>query len=206
MNIEEFNNFLNSETTWRKKEMTYLDSLIFKKSNYEKEILIKYGILALYSHFEGFYKAAIYKYISFIVSKNLDIKKINLDLLTVIIRKKYELQTNRLFEHDKKLIEALLSNKSLDHFELKEFDSIKDLDGNLNDSTLKSILSKIGIDNDELIKSCSKANWLVKTRNHIAHGINCSTEYSQFIELKRYVEEMITMLSEILSTKSLEFE
>lgn len=206
MDIEEFNNFLNSETTWRKKEITYFNSLIYKESNYEKEILIKYGILALYSHFEGFYKAAIYKYISLIVSKNLDLTEINLNLLTVIIRKKYELQTNRLFEHDKKLIEALLSNKSLDHFELKEFESIKDLDGNLNDSTLKSILSKIGIDNAELIKSCRKANWLVKTRNQIAHGRNCSIGYTQFIELKIYVEEMITMFSEILSIKSLEFE
>jgi hypothetical protein len=206
MNIEEFNNFLCAETAWRKKELVYLNSLIADKVSCEKEILLKYSILALYSHFEGFYKTAIFKYIDFVLSHDLLLSQINISLLTVIIRKQYELQKIRSFEKDKELIEELLKINRIGQFEVKEIEKIKDFEGNLNQKNLISFLNKIGIEDKNLLNKTIKANWLVGLRNQIAHGSNFSVAYDQFLELKKYVEEMITLFAEILSSKSVEFE
>lgn len=171
---EQLVDLLDSELSWRKKELTFIKSNIRTNSANYKTFL-RSGILLLYAHWEGFIKNSCEYYLSYVKYQKLKFSELKENFIALGLKNKlteFE-QTNKATIHCQ-MVEFLLN-------ELNQKASIPDENiiktgSNLNSMILKEILTSIGIDfSDYELKSNLIDSVLLKNRNSIAHG--------QYVEL-----------------------
>ncbi len=63
--LDEFENFLNDEISWRKKEISELRGLVSGSESAFRDTLIRASLALLYAHWEGFVKSAAEAYLQF---------------------------------------------------------------------------------------------------------------------------------------------
>jgi hypothetical protein len=173
-NREQLVDLLDSELSWRKKELTFIKSNIGSNSANYKTFL-RSGILLLYAHWEGFVKNSCEFYLSYVKYQKLKYIELKENFIALGLKNnlsEFE-QTNKSTIHCQ-LVEFLL-NKLNQRANIPNENIIK-TGSNLNSSILKEILASIGVDySDYELKSNLIDLILLKNRNSIAHG--------QFIEL-----------------------
>jgi RiboL-PSP-HEPN len=188
----ELSHLLNSDLSWRRKELSDLKSAINKADLLSKNVLLRALAAMCYAHFEGYIKYSMIKYFYYVTSRRLFYREIN-----KIYRK------NRFYATWK----ALISDSSYSSF-CRFFDKINnaenerftkinsiivDPQSNLNFERLCSFCERCGVDpsdfkDDEIFVD----RVLLKRRNAIAHG---EDEMIGREEMDQLVDNVLSLMS-----------
>lgn len=187
MNLEEVRAQLENELTWRQDEIRFLhNQLSYIKKEEEKKRYRKALVVMLYSHFEGFCKAALAIYANTINQENLTCSLVNDQIIAASLATVF-----RDFENtDKKsnlFRKDLPDDRTIHRFArqaeligiLKDIwplrvsipvDEVVDTEANLKPSIMRKMLYRLGLPHDAFNDNEGKIHLLLKYRNNIAHG------------------------------------
>ncbi len=153
MTLDRFEELLQQELAWRKKEISEL-FLYTKEKN--KEVLLKSLILLIYSHWEGFIKKSSKLYLKYVSEANIELKKLttNFKVLKVKDQIKYcfASKDSISFQNEVNFIEKYIEDST---FNLKikidndRDNKIIDTKSNLNPEVFKDILMILGLNYKE---------------------------------------------------------
>ncbi|MFD2592088.1 MAE_28990/MAE_18760 family HEPN-like nuclease [Aquimarina hainanensis] len=178
MRYDQFENYLDTDLAWRKKEISEL-LLLAKTSN--KEVLLKSLILLLYAHWEGYIKKSSKLYIKYVSEEKIKINDLSSNFTAIVLKS----QISRCIEESDSL--TLANELSFINGYLKKInkrfkikiDPDKDLDkdiidtqSNLKPKVFKSIVDIVGLDYKTSIETREhyiNSN-LLANRNCIGHG------------------------------------
>jgi len=187
--IDELEQLIAKEYSWRRKELTNFKNLSLSTKNQMKSTLLKSAIALLYSHWEGFVKKASIAYCEYINHQGLRYEQLICNFHVCAILNEFQGQyPHRNFKSAFRVLNerAIYSNKCL-------IDTEKYIDtgSNLNSDILKEITQKIGIDYSfyELKENLIDERFL-GFRNAVSHGEYRNISEDDFVEL--YTE--ITLL------------
>lgn len=173
--VEQLIQKIDRELSWRKFDLTGIKfDMQQQKSKDERTIErhIKYGIVILYSHWEGAVKNVADYYLNFVSCQSLPYRDLQLNFLAVGLRDLIKFSG----ETQKSTVKNQLVNKVLNNLDEPSkipTEGVISANSNLNYDILIEILATIGV--DELPFSRYQ-NWidkkLLQNRNFIAHGEN----------------------------------
>lgn len=83
MKYDVLENQIQSELSWRKKEISEL--FLIAKEN-DKDVLLKSTILVLYAHWEGFIKKSSKIYLKYIIEKKIKIRALSSNFKAIAIK------------------------------------------------------------------------------------------------------------------------
>lgn len=180
MEINELEDLLFEDWTWRKTEIS---DLILLAETEEKYVLLKSIILLLYSHWEGYIKKSSKTYLKFLCNNKIKISDLTENFRAVVLKglsKEVFKSGNTLsLSNEMNLIKkfSLINDLVIGKCLTVDLDSEKDKDiidtqDNLNPSVFKNILEIIGLhyNNQYEIKKNHISNDLLAYRNSIGHG------------------------------------
>ncbi len=237
--IEELRTTIEKDLAWRNEEISFYSSLlnhISGRSNDETNKLAsiyrKNLVLALYAHFEGFFRFAFETYAYALNESKIGAEKAIEVLCASSLNKEfmnYENSNNWIVTDDEfskahkkianrvSLIENISKGK-LNHLELpisnfRDKSSIVNTESNLSPDVIDRILyslgihQKLGLSGNEFSKLMGLIGAFVKKRNGIAHGDN-KNEYKNGVSASEYETfkksyDSITNLIGPIITKSL---
>lgn len=171
---ENLTDYLDKETSWRKRELSIILSEINKSSHspYKLEALLRSAIPILYAHWEGYIKNSSLAYLNFIANQKLEYRKLAINLRALGIKRElFEMfysdteKMSKLLE----IIETLLNKQD----EKCSFNPEKMIDtkSNLNSKVFKEIIISLGLDYQGYkTKENIIDQKLLYYRNNIAHG------------------------------------
>ena len=166
--LTELQSKLDQELTWRKKELIdYKFVVNSNKKSTQLTPLIRGGIALGYAHWEGFIKNASSIYVSYISTRKIPLKDIQVNFITLSFIKK--------MNKGKSVEECLgLTNEFINELnkpcKLYEKD-IVETKSNLNYQILEDILKLLGLNVGDFKSNENFINKkLVEPRNDIAHG------------------------------------
>jgi hypothetical protein len=166
--MKTFEDELQYEIGWRVNEISVIRSIPLHSNlkKYQKDIIIKYSVPAIYALWEGFVIASLSLYINEINRLNINFKDINCSLRTHDIDVKYQLSDARVhFIKKIKLIDKLynyLTNPII-------LNSRVPTDKNFDFGRTNLILGRLNVSLMDK-KYENQLNRLVLFRNDIAHG------------------------------------
>jgi hypothetical protein len=186
----ELSEFLTRELTWRKRELLSLSLLIQKAKGYDKNTLIRAGIVMLYAHWEGYVKNAAEAYIDYINRRHL-IHSYVQDNFAAASLKNFlsRLKTTNKYS----LITSCYSEIKSHHNKKVSISTNIDTKSNLRKEAFGEILHLLGIPLNGFETSLSFINTLVDDRNYIAHGEYLPITESKYKEIERKTLELIKM-------------
>lgn len=214
MNREQFEDILQKDLGWRKKELSEL-FMILKMSD-SKDVIIKSMVLLLYAHWEGYIKRSSKLYLRYVAEENIKTKELTLNFHAIKLKE----YAHRCIEEDSKNLAQELSFLAAQHkFEEKDFsckvnvendmdESIIDTGHNLSSKILKTIIEILGITYNDTMKS--RAHYidavLLNNRNSIGHAgkmVKCEpadTEvtFEEVCILKDFVVIMLDYYTDLL--------
>ncbi|MED3957664.1 MAE_28990/MAE_18760 family HEPN-like nuclease [Priestia aryabhattai] len=170
-NLERLQDRLNNQLTWRKKELTILQSQIEDASGETLNTLLRSGITLLYAHWEGYIKMAAREYLRYL--NNLECKLVDLKQNFVVLHHKKAIIGVRASNNTTSfgtLFEKITNQEQC--FKVKEHDNdIITTESNLKFKVLVEILYSLGLPKQsfELKKPFIDIKLLDK-RNKISHG------------------------------------
>lgn len=178
MKIEEFEEALQRDLAWRKKELSDL-WLICQENNIE--VLLKSFLLMLYAHWEGYIKQSSKYYLKFVSEHKLKHKQLTLNYKAITLKGLISscLKDNESFSLSN---EVQLLNKLVDKEETKfsvsrNFDKDKDktiidTQSNLKPKVFIGICNTLGLKHKACIeiKENYLSKHLINNRNAIGHG------------------------------------
>lgn len=199
MTLESFENSLDRDLSWRKKEFANIELLIQEKSENTSlmETLYRSAILLLYSHWEGHVKYCARQYIKYICSYEHKCSELQDNfhqiMLGAYISDKKISQLNAGDIHHQQELFYFFRNQQQHTFKVNEEKTIN-TQSNLNFKRFSIILSQLGlkIDNFQTKKAFIDEK-LLDGRNSIAHGSRQgNTKPEQlYKDIKRELLEMI---------------
>lgn len=188
-NVEELQEKIDSELSWRKKEL-FNFSLIIRSNN--DPILCKLGIALLSAHFEGLVKKIANYYIIFVSGQRKKACELKRNFTALSISKyveKYEKNP------DLNILENCAKNLLDDEiFSIKYTDEhpIIKTKGNPSSSLLKNIFGLIGLDFSPYE---TKVNYidsdLLRNRHEIVHGEKTFISKSDFSDTFEHIVELM---------------
>jgi hypothetical protein len=157
------------EIQWRTGELSTLKILPTRRnlSEYEKQVLLKYSVVGIYSLWEGFVVQSFIDYIRELNNQNLTYKSVHLNLLAHDIDMKYKLRDSRInFDSKCKLIQnfQLYQNSPI------IFSTEIPTESNVNYKVINRILFRFNLDPLDSEKFEKPLDKLLLFRNKIAHG------------------------------------
>ncbi|MFT6987806.1 MAG: hypothetical protein ACJAT7_003668 [Psychromonas sp.] len=196
---------LDSDLSWRKKEIT---KLMFLHNNDNNLIIVKSSILLLYSHWEGYIKNACKQYLIHISDKNIKLKLLtkNFEAINLkgMVNEVYKSNGALTLINEISLINKIHSSHNkkfkvpsdIIEEKNKEFINTKD---NLNLKILNSFLEIVGIGTVSMIETREKYidEELLNQRNAIGHGTKVDPDSIGFnldIENIKTLKEFIFLL------------
>ncbi len=174
--IDELGDALETDLSWRKKELTTINLLIQGSRSHQKEVLIRAGIALMYAHWEGHIKKASECYLCLLNKKAHKYSDLKDNFKHISLADKFSqgFSINK-YESQKELFEYIYSCKD-EKFCVSE-SNIIDTESNLKYNVLKKLMHQLGLD---LTKFELKENFidstLLKNRNSIAHGERISNK------------------------------
>lgn len=192
-NIEQLNQFLDEEISWRRKELSVLLGLI--KSSPEEEskckTLIRSGITVLYAHWEGFVKRAATAYLNYVVMQKLKYNQLTSNFLALAMKGKLNLmeETNRATVFNE-VTEFILSG--LDKRCSINYKRSINTESNLSSQVFKQILSVLNLDYSPYeLKEKFIDMKILRRRNAIAHGERLDIDKEEYISVHKELIEII---------------
>lgn len=202
--IEQLTKKIDKEMAWRKKDLSGikfdLEAVQFAKDNKTKERYIKYGIVILYSHWEGAVKNIAEYYLNFVSCQKLRYSDLKKNFLMLGIKNLID-ETSKTKKSTKRteLIETVFSKQNEESkIPINDIISAK---SNLNFEILKEILITIGISIEPFsIYEVLIDEKLLQNRNFIAHGDHFSrldgvVTIEDFTELHEKIRDVIELFS-----------
>ncbi|EJB8454947.1 MULTISPECIES: MAE_28990/MAE_18760 family HEPN-like nuclease [Vibrio harveyi group] len=174
---EHFLDVIQAERAWRRKELSNMKSLIHQSRDAHQDMLVRAGILLLYSHWEGFVKKgceAFFTYLNFKAYKYSDLQP---NFLAVGLIEQY----NGHFPPKKvsayfSAVDSILNSFHGQKFKI-DVQVRVDTKSNLTRDVLVDLLNMVGLDPTHFENHQGDIDHkLVKYRNAIAHGER--TEYN----------------------------
>lgn len=215
MRSEQFEEFLQDDLSWRKKEIS--DLFLLAKVNEENETLLKSLILILYAHWEGYIKKSSKLYIKYVVEEKVKIQELTMNFKAIAMK---EIAKACIENSDKltlvKELEFLQRSNGLDNIKFKirvdpdndEEDSIISTQHNLKPKVLKNIINILGCKYIAALEA--RENYinssLIFNRNAIGHGskfnhelqIDFSLNLMEISKLKDFILIVLDFFTEML--------
>jgi hypothetical protein len=178
MKYDQFEQVLEQDLAWRKKEIA---DLLFLAKSSEKEVLFKSVILLLYAHWEGFIKKSSKLYIKYVSEERLKVGELSNSFRAVALKEFIK----RCLETKDKMtlaneIAFVNSYSKLDVKKFKidvamddDFDStIIDTESNLKLKVFKNIIGILGLNYKRALEAREHYinSHLLANRNAIGHG------------------------------------
>lgn len=179
MRVEQFENFLNEDLGWRKKELSDLILLAEKGNN--NEVLLKSVILLLYAHWEGYIKKSSKYYLKYVSESKKKLGELTDNFKAIslksIVNQCIETAQSLSITNELSLLNKI---KDIDNNKFKinidinndQDNKIINTESNLNPNVFKRLLSIIGLTyKKEIEVKESYLNYcLLGKRNLIGHG------------------------------------
>jgi hypothetical protein len=206
---------LEAEWTWRSDELRFLkNQLAGISTEDQRSIYRKSLVVMLYSHFEGFCKAAFAIYVQALNSESLAVQQVNaalvasgFDRLFGDLRnaeKKSDIFRSSApddsalhrYARDREFVERLQEFLKLNL--VLDSDAIVDTESNLRPVVLQKIMFRLGMDHTAVERWLGAIGQLVGRRNAVAHGVHRKGVDSQsYSELETAV---VAVANEIIRT------
>ncbi len=198
--IEELEDKLESDLSWRKKEILSLKILI-DSDEINQKILLRAAIALLCAHFEGFIKVASNYYIVYVANKKIKVDNIINTLVAIKMNKKIKQcrETEKFSVHGEML--TLLEKIKGEDFFIKYTDDnpIISTNSNPTSTVLEEILKTIGVDSDIFETKKQYIDYsLLSNRHKVVHGERHDLYYEEFISTHRIVLELLDLYKELI--------
>lgn len=194
----EFEDFIASEFSWRRKELTNIRNIALSSRRSAQEALIRSAVAILYAHWEGFIKKASIAKIKYLSSKGYKYHQLNSSFTAFAALSDFDGQIpTKKFDAIAKLTGGGLDlNRGIPHDAEKYIDT----KSNLNSEVLRDIALKVCLDyGDFELKENLIDESFVGLRNKICHGERTSISLEDFDLL--YSE--VTALMDLFKTSIL---
>ncbi|WP_414048098.1 MAE_28990/MAE_18760 family HEPN-like nuclease [Macrococcus equi] len=207
MNIDKFEEKLSKNAAYRKKEISYLSSIIQNSEGDIKIAVIRSSFLILYAHFEGFTKESVRLLLEYIGKQNIKVSDLTLNMQSVYYTKKIkDLKQSNLKRKYHELLYSIYEEDSEFKVDPKA-EGIVVTESNLKYELLEDILFMIGIKPSEFVfeqnetldlKQTLIQKHILETRNKVAHGENFKIDQDRYNEAKEFVLDFINILTDKL--------
>ncbi|MGM0857333.1 MAG: MAE_28990/MAE_18760 family HEPN-like nuclease [Pseudomonadota bacterium] len=189
--INQLQNTLDREISWRFKEIASLKVLVRRADNMASSTAVRAAIPLLYGHWEGFIKNTATYYLDFINGQSLKYYELASCFIVFGVKKKVdELSTSKQSKASIEAIDFLLNE--LDETANLKSDTAIRTDFNLSSKVFTNILRSINIDTQKYEARFNLIDEsLLSRRNHIAHGEYLDVEPEGFRDL---ADEVLNML------------
>lgn len=189
---EEFQDAVDSETSWRKMELTAINSNIISAKSFSKNTALRAGIAMLYAHWEGLVKNVASYYLEYVSFQNLTYSELKTNFLALSIKeelKKFD-SSNKATIHNQIVNSVIFKQNKKTGIPYK---NIIKTNSNLNSFIFVEIMETIGLDYSRYQTSFNMLDEvLLKMRNEIAHGEKLE---SISLDQKRFEEIYLIMKS-----------
>lgn len=167
---EELYDYIDSEWSWRRKELTALKANIYGARNFAKSTALRSGIALLYAHWEGLVKNVATAYLNYVSNKRLRYNQLQDNFFALSIKdglKEFD-ATLKASRYNKIIID--IRSKKNDKSCIP-YENVIKTNSNLNSDIFVEIMETIGLDYS-LYENQFKLldGVLLKMRNEIAHG------------------------------------
>lgn len=193
--VEELDNRIREDFTWRRHEMTFFNQQLRQGARIQKRSLLRASVAILYAHWEGFIKTSCHYYLCYVASLRLSTEKLSPPLaalsLRALINKSTDSRSSIL--HNEMVVVIRESAHERARVPAQR-DAIQTA-SNLSFSVLEDILISIGLDPApyEYARDLINDN-LVNYRNKIAHGENEVISEQDWDELE---SEVLTLMESV---------
>jgi hypothetical protein len=212
--IEKFQEKLDRNISFRKKELTLFKTLINEATGRQLDALIRAGYVFLYAHWEGFIKESAREFLKFLNEQKIERSKLK-DNYVIAALKYVILDCGKAKKSQKhvEIFNEIVYNGHLPFFvDLNKVDEpVINTESNLKSTVLDEILYILGLEKGPFeLKYTLLDNKLLKNRNQIAHGVNISfikDDSDEFEKVKNEYNELhktIIDLMDLFKDKLLE--
>lgn len=187
----ELNDFLNEESSWRKRELSTIFLLASSRRAHEQQAMLRSSVCILYAHWEGYIKKTATCYLNYVALKGLKYRDLAPNLVALGMRPQLQAaeKSNRMTIH-MRVTEFLLSDLR-QNASLPWSDAVSAKD-NLNSDVLQEVLCLLNIDSTPYeTKKVIIDEKLLGHRNKIAHGERVHLGIADYQEI--YVEIVALM-------------
>ena len=191
---EEFQDYLDKETSWRKKELIAIKANIASLRKFSKNTALRSGVALLYAHWEGLIKNVATYYLCYISYQNYNYCDLKQNFLALSMKEDIKTfdTTNKASLHNK-IVNDIRSN---DGKKAKiPYEGIVKTGSNLKSEIFIEIMETIGFDYTEYEPDFMLLDEvLLKMRNEIAHGERLevlSLDENRFDELYVVINNMM---------------
>lgn len=167
---EEFQDAVDKETSWRKKELSAIKSNIATARNSAKSTALRAGIALLYAHWEGLIKNVASYYMSYVSFRKLKYGELKENFIAVAIKEELKMfrESNKTSIHNH-IIQKI--RKMENDASIIPYENVIKTDSNLRSEIFIEIMETIGLDYSEYqINFILLDETLLNMRNKIAHG------------------------------------
>ena len=193
--LDDLENFISREFSWRRKELTNLRNLSLSARKTVQSSLLRLSLTALYAHWEGFIKSSSRAYIEYLTSQGVPYYKLNKNFQAFALMEHYS-QPGISRQIEFTTCMDFLDLSRVDMHRSFKVDSTKYIEAkaNLKSDVLRDIVQKLGISYEPYeLKSKYIDETFVGLRNAICHGEYRELRPEEFDEI--YAE--ITSLMEV---------
>lgn len=207
----DFIEMIEENLSIRVNEIVHLKNIYTNSMAREKNILLKTGILLIYSHLEGFIKDSLNELVHFLNNRNEIIKNVNCSLQALVLFKEFNNLENLsnskgIFKDEFRGKKHLLRTERRTHFlkeipnlnnkKLKLDDKVVNLESNVGYEVLERNFYKFEIPTINLENFQRDMNYILNKRNSIAHnGLTeiaiSSEEYEKYLRTSRKILEAV---------------
>jgi MAE_28990/MAE_18760-like HEPN len=191
--FEDLEQRLTDDLSWRRKELSDLNSLIGSKSY---NVLLRGGVVLLYAHWEGYIKTAASSYLEFVSRQKLTYNELAMNFVAVAMKARLD--------------EAKESNKATvftevayfiltqgDKRSIVPYKEVVSTDSNLSSLILREITCLLGLDYSPYkLKEKLIDEQLLKRRNMIAHGESLASLSLDRDEYQQLHSEILAMMQD----------
>lgn len=196
--IDELQDYVDKEMSWRRKELSAIKSNIFVAKEFAKNTALRSGIAILYAHWEGMIKNIATAYFSFVANQRLQYKELKNNFWSIAV--KNDLlgfdETRKSSRHNKIIKNIRNMEDKRAHIPYEDVIKTK---SNLNSDVFIEIMETIGLDYSQYEGNFKLLDEvLLKMRNEIAHGEKpeyIDLDQDRFNEVYDKIVDMMNMFS-----------
>lgn len=167
---EEFQDALDRETSWRKKELSAIKSNIASARKSAKNTALRAGITLLYAHWEGLIKNVASYYLSYVSFQKCKYKELKTNFIAIAIKE----ELKQFDTSNKSSLHNKIVNDIRDMGDKKAsipYENVIKTNSNLKSDIFVEIMETIGLEYAQYEASFVLLDeTLLRMRNEIAHG------------------------------------
>lgn len=184
----ELQQFLDTNLSWRKRELTTLYFQVSNSRAHEQPVLTRAAVALLYAHWEGFVKEAAVGYLEFVSRRRLPLRELRTNFVALAIRGSIVAASNaKKVRPQREMVDKVLDNLE----QALPIDSVAaiDTEANLSSIVLQDILEAVGVEYGPSwqLKAPIIDHQLLKHRHEVVHGERTQIELVLYRELHRFV-------------------